>query len=409
MLQFPEFLEGLILSHLKKTYLKSNSSGRNSGFNEKDARFFSKGAARLSEAFTSERASLPSNYFNDPVLCSGYLVYFLPVNFLKIVRVMREIPADDLMNGQIRILDIGSGPGTNMLGMMHFFESQLESGKLKNISLDFTLIDQNFSILKTALLFHDAYRDHLQKRFPGFKSTCTIKNYDLRRGGVHRFLGSYKFHYITMSNVLNEFSDRGAQIKMVSELWNENLDAAKGKMVLIEPATKRVSRDLQAVRDAMVVETKKAYVLSPCLHQEICPLNLFNKRDWCHFYFTWKRPAFIERIDRLIGNKKDFLATAHLLLSKNPPKRLNAEPDQWRVISNVLPSRGKKEMILCGPLGRYHVTRLDRHRSATNHGFDGVQRGNRIRLKVKPAKPEFQVDGKYEIQEQDSVEVKERL
>src|SRR5690349_3720160 len=113
MLEFPAHLEKLILDYLKKAFLDPRKmKGAGESFNEKDFKYFSRGAGLLSEAYTVERETLPKNYFNDPVLRSGYLLYFLPVNYLKIIRIFEQFSPQELVSGKIRILDIGCGPGT---------------------------------------------------------------------------------------------------------------------------------------------------------------------------------------------------------------------------------------------------------------------------------------------------------
>jgi len=413
MLQFPKFLEDLLLDYLKQTYLpQKKRSSKKTTFNEKDFKFFAKGARLLSEAYTKDRGSLSVNYLNNPVYRSGYLLYFLPVNFLKVVRIFQELQKSELTSGNIRILDIGAGPGTAMLGMMAFYAEAIRQKKVKDAWLDFTLIDQNYSILKDALYFHQGYREHLASELKGFQSVCSVKNYDLRRGSLKRFLRNFRYHVIILGNVLNEFPNRDTQVEFIETIIKDHLEPKTGKLIIFEPALKKPSRDLQYVRDQIVVVKKQAFVYSPCLHQEICPLNLINKKDWCHFYYDWQRPKFIEKVDRLIGNKKNWLACSYLLLSKKERelKSLYRRPDQsWRVISNQMPSNGKRELILCGPPGRYRLTKLDKDTTSTNKMFNQVQRGDVVEMDVGAKGKAYRVDGEYRVEKKDSIKVLKKI
>lgn len=406
--QFPPILEAILLQHIKGTYAPTKGGPT---FTDQDIKYFAKGARLLSDAFTEDRNSLPVNYFNNPVLRSGYLLYFLPVNFLKIVRIMKEFSPQELTRGQIRILDLGAGPGTGMLGMMAFYAEMIRQKRIKDAWLDFTLIDQNYPVLKDAHSLHDAYKDHLEGQFAGFKSFCSVKNYDLRRGGLERFLRNFKYHVIILQNFLNEFHSHGDQLAIVSQLIKHHLEPKTGKLVIIEPALRNTARNLQTIRDQLVKEERLAHVHAPCLHQDVCPLNHFNQRDWCHFYLSWKCPNFIRKVDRLIGNKKDWLALSYLVLglAERDWQATFKRPEQtWRVISNLMPSKGKKEVVLCGPPGRYHLSRLDKDRSTANKEFAEIHRGDLAEFDAGAPKG-FRVDGESRVGRGEKIKILKRI
>lgn len=407
MNQFPPELEKIIHTYLKQTYLAGRfESKKATSFNDQDIRFFSKGTARLSEAFTSERGSLSKNYFNDPVLRSGYLFYFLPVNILKTASVLNELHPSELTTGKIRVLDLGSGPGTSTLGTMAYYAELLQSRKIKDAWLDFTLVDQNFSVLKDAKNLHDAYKNEL--KIKGFDSMISVKNYDLTRGGLKRFLRGFRFHLIIVSNLLNEWNDVKNKVAFIQSLMEEQLEK-NGKLIIIEPALQKTSRDLQLVRDEILAlnsERSERHVWAPCLHQQKCPLNAVNQRDWCHFYLPWRAPTFIEKADRLLGLNKQWLNCSYLILSKKPREAQKIIPNpqnSWRVISNPLPSKGKRELILCGPPGRYHLNRQDKDRSRLNLAMDEMRRGDLVEVDVK--RDGFDVDGAYRLSKEDKVRI----
>ena len=400
-------------------------------------KFFGRGGKILSDSFTEDRSSLPPNYLNDPVLRSGYLLYFLPVNFLKVHRILSEFSPDEMMTGKVRVLDVGSGPGTGMFSLMHWYASAIRSRQLKESSLDFTLIDRNFNILKDAKALHDLYRAELRAKFqskspPPFDSTCSPKNFDLKRGGIDRFLRGFRYHLIVVENLLNEFSDNAERAAFIETLIRDHLEPKKGKIVIVEPASRKTSRDLQVLRDELVVAKKSAFVHAPCLHQEVCPLNVANGRDWCHFYFDWEAPDFINKVDRLIGNRKEFLACSYLVLGREPrvskmdmvsPSTSSGQAlsnhgkgegegpprNIWRVISNPLPSKGKRELILCGPPGRYRVTRLDRDKGAPKAPFDRIGRGDLVEISAGERSDGYTVDGNIRLEKTDPVRLVGRL
>jgi hypothetical protein len=394
--------ERVLLSHIKKEYLpdkKKKSFGANP-FNDKDLQFFAKGAEKLSDYFTEERNALLPNYLNDPVLRSGYLLYFLPLNLSKAEHVVRTLPEDTLVSGKIRILDLASGPGTSSLGFMSAYADFVRQKKVKEVSLDFTLIDQNYHILQDAKMLHDAYRDGIKKNLKGFDSSLTSRAYDLRRPKLARTLGNFKYHYIFVSNFLNELSEREDILELVQDLVANHLDPQKGRLILIEPALRHPSRMLQWVRDSMIA--KGASVHAPCLHQSGCPLNVNNQRDWCHFYVPWEAPAFIQKTDKLIGNKNDWLKMSYMVLAPWALKTTH-EDTSWRVISNLMRSKGKKELVICGQHGRYQLHRQDKDRSATNFEVDSIQRGDVVSYGWDDFPQGYTAAGKRRIESEDVI------
>jgi hypothetical protein len=52
----------------------------------------------------------------------------------------------------------------------------------------------------------------------------------------------------------------------------------------------------------------------------------------------------------------------------------------YRVISNKLPSKGRQEILLCGPEGRVRVEVLDRDKHETGAAFMRTRRGDWVRF-----------------------------
>lgn len=91
--------------------------------------------ARLSNLLTRERETLPVAYLEDEGLRRAYALYFLPSNLYKIHTPLHELslhPSSLLSKQRLRILDIGSGPGTAILGVMDF-SLLMRSAQLLNL------------------------------------------------------------------------------------------------------------------------------------------------------------------------------------------------------------------------------------------------------------------------------------
>ncbi len=66
-------------------------------------------------------------------------------------------------------------------------------------------------------------------------------------------------------------------------------------------------------------------------------------------------------------------------------------------------SRGKTEIVLCGPSGRWHLTRLDKEESRSNAAFTKLRRGDLVYLSSLPSRA-FKHDGDLKIAKADAVE-----
>lgn len=328
--------------------------------------------ARLSSLFTKERGSLPAAYLREPGLRNAYLTYFLPPNFDKVGIPLRELalhPDKPLERERLQVLDLGSGPGTAILGIRQFF-----ARNRMRVRLECTAVDHVAENLQDAeVLFRE------QVGVAGVPATLTTVRSDIeaiaaRSGGP--------FDIIVLSNVLNELylrdEDRtGKRTALVGSVM-ENLLAPDGSCIIIEPALRETSRDLLMVRDSIVDRGFSVY--SPCLVQGHCPA-LVNPKDWCHEDRPWDPPEIIAEIDSRIGLRKDSLKFSYIVLRKDGRTLAdNCGPSSFRVVSEPLVSKGKRELYLCGREGRRLAMRLDKDAAPGNEAFAQLSRGDVVRI-----------------------------
>ncbi len=323
--------------------------------------------ARLSRLLTSERGSLPSAYLQDAGLREAYISYFLPPNIRKIGVPLRELslhPDGLLAKEKLRILDIGSGPGTASLGGMGFF-----SERDKAPALEFTAVDQVAENLMAAEGLFSA-----QQKETGANASLTT----IRSGieGVERLFNE-RFDLIIFSNVLNELflRDAGRIAKRIIML-NTVLDrllAEDGSAIIIEPALRETAREMLEVRDGIVGRGYNVY--SPCPAGGTCPA-LANPKDWCHEDVPWDPPELVKEIDALTGLRKDSLKFSYVVFRKDGRSLFDAcGNNAFRVVSEPLVSKGKMEFYVCGRSGRRLVTRLDKDSTSGNRAFETLRRG----------------------------------
>jgi len=324
--------------------------------------------ARLSRLLTKERGSLPAAYLRDPGLRKAYLTYFLPPNLDKIGVPLNELalhPAKLLAKERLQVLDLGSGPGTALLGIRRFFaRNRMEVG------LECTAVDQVGENLREAeVLFRE------QGGVAGVPATLTTVTSSIKAIAEH---SGGPFDIIVLSNVLNELylHEEDGVLKRTVLVGHilERLLAPDGSCIIIEPALRETARDLHMVRDGLVDAGHTVY--SPCLVKGHCPA-LVNPKDWCHEDRPWDPPEIIAEIDSRIGLRKDSLKFSYVVLRKDGRTLADAcSPDTYRVVSEPLVSKGKRDLNLCGREGRKLAARQDKDALPGNDAFAQLLRGD---------------------------------
>lgn len=361
------FIEGL-RTHIKNNYGPKSFVGK--PWTEFDTSYFAKGIVRLNDSFTLSRSEKSLNYFNDPIMRSGYLAYYLPVNAAKAASIfLKHLTAKDLPGDSqtLRIVDFGSGPLTQTLGFLFALEQMLARG---NCPLPKTVtvcaVEQNRRIIDEG---RTLIKNYLAASPLGTKIQLIIKPIT---ADLLRLRSGEPSDLLLFGNVLNEIPLRNEQNDLVFRLLN-HWSAPNSLILFLEPAAKKISRDLQNLRDALLEKTDLK-LLGPCLHHMTCPLNQVAKGDWCHFYQSWQAPLFIREFDRVTKLKKSVLMYSYLMF-KRGSEAAKYRSNQFVAISDLLISKGRQEIIGCGPAGRIRFVRSNRDRSEDNHGFDLINRG----------------------------------
>lgn len=326
----------------------------------------------LSRLFTKERIALNRSYLDDPSFASGYLEYFLPVNFAKVQVLLEEMP-DSERKEPFNVLDLGSGPGAGGLAVLDWWHRGNPGAEMSVVA-----VDASPTALRQVRLLWDGYC-----RTAGvMKASLEIREEDVeRKTWMEKVKPKAPFDLIILANCLNELYSRAkdliaARAALVAEMLP--ILASSGTLMIIEPALRETSRALHQVRDRLLQE-KRCTIYSPCLHENNCPA-LINPYDWCHEERAWEAPASIQEIDKQVGFIKDALKFSYLLLRKDGKKIADRRPDVYRVVSELREMKGEKRAWLCNSMGLQEVGRQDRLASPQNEAFDRWHRGAIVQI-----------------------------
>lgn len=321
----------------------------------------------LSQIYTRERSQLATQA--DPI--AGRLRFFLPRDLPKVEGPLADLSRQGLLPtaSTWRVLDLGAGLGTTTFGISAF-------AKRAGVqSLHVTAVEQDdigLRILESLArgCGHGVMSEH------SVPIKLRVDNSDMTTA-ADRHQGP--FDLIVMGLSLNElFNDRATIERRVAYLLRlRSLLSHDGSIILVEPALKTTSRDLQQVRGFL--QDRGAHIAAPCTHTEACPL-LRRDRDWCHQQLTVPLPAPLIPIAKQAGLRFERLTWAHLVIHAGPRPPSTSD---WRVVGGPIVSKGRVEWQVCGEPGLARIARLDRHKTP-EHPLNDVGRGALLQIDPMP-------------------------
>ncbi|MBI2964171.1 MAG: hypothetical protein HYY35_10490 [Deltaproteobacteria bacterium] len=332
----------------------------------------------LSDLFVG-RGDWQGDYGRSPALREAYLRYYLPVNVPKVRTPLAAWLAPDpgrFAGRTLRAIDLGSGPGSALLGLCDFVRGLPPPQRPQKLEL--VALDQSYENLKHAQALVGCF---------GARAGLAVEVQPLRldlvadRAELFPLAAAHgRFDLVLAANVLCEIA-RGsaAHVERAAALVSaaaEELLAARGALVIVEPGLRETARDLHRVRDRLL-RAGVLHVLAPCLHEAPCPA-LGADRDWCIADLAWEPPPAVRAIARRTGLRKDSLKFSYLLLARDPSRA--PAPTRWRVVSDVLELKGERRVYLCAD-GRWIVLgQLKRGRPPAGSDFARLRRGDLVEV-----------------------------
>lgn len=296
----------------------------------------------LADAYTVERAGPVALSFAEPRLRAAYLAHYGVRSFL----VARLIADSYQVDGRA-VLELGAGPGTAGLALVEACGS-------------WTAIDREPLLLDLA--------SALGRRLDVNPTTAAA-------AVAARRWGAGTPSVVLLANTLNEWSD---DVPARAALLQQLIDrlAPGGLLVVVEPAVRSVSRQLSALRDALIAAG--IGVAGPCTHLQPCPM-LQRRRDFCHGRQRLEVPPDLALLGQQAGHFDLADADFSTLVCGRPTTPRLAG---WRAVGDVQREKGRDRLFLCGSAGLIEVFALTGAGRPGRECLRSLRRGDVLALDV---------------------------
>jgi hypothetical protein len=346
-------LDEVVPSFVKDRFSPSEA-WKKKPFSKEDVNFFSKGLIELSDFFTVERTGtkLP-NYFTTARFRSSYFLYFFGLQGAKFLtlydRYPRAIDAairEARKTGVLRVVDVGSGPGTASLAFLVKVLDRLleEKSNLKKLPFSVSLhwIDHNEAILKDG----EALLGRILGLYPDLEGEIEAV-LETRPWWKHPRDFDFRASLVLFGNVLNEGSED-------PRIFQQGLapflrDPGGGGILLLEPAFKSAAQRIAQIRNEILASDSPLPLWGPCLHTGVCPLG--EGRDWCHFSVPTRLPGeFFRKFSIKLGGIRDWLKFSFVWIASSDSQKEATPPTGLvRIISDPLRTPRGLENQVCRP------------------------------------------------------------
>jgi ribosomal protein RSM22 (predicted rRNA methylase) len=313
------------------------------------------------------------------------LRFWFPRDLTKVARPVAElVRARALPPRPLRVLDLGAGLGATSLGLLRALAGRHPVASITAVDVDPAAL----ALLQR--VYTEAVGAGLLPGDVALRTQCL----DLAAPGAVESLPPNDLVLFGLAGVevTAHLADESARGDALAALYARALDRAApdGALLVLEPATRAVSRALHRARQRLL--DQGVTVFSPCPHAGPCPM-LARDRDWCHEDLDHVAlPPWAVPLAVAAGLRWEGPTWSYLVLRRDGITLRGALAETStlvRAVSRPLESKGKTELALCGDVGdgRTALRAMELHRDARHR--DGprladLTRGDLLRLAPGP-------------------------
>lgn len=355
------------------------NNGNSSSLNQKEYDAVSSALLKLQRGLTGKRELAGAGYMENRDFLGAYLLYYWPVTYTQVQMALKTTALNGLdfrqfnQKEELRILDLGSGPGPAGISLCDFFCN----GNVRKIHV--TAADFSAKALAMAeKIYREDFKDAVvtvKKVVSNFENNSLEKSLAFSNSSNDK-----KFDLIVMSHALNELwkEEKSACEKRKSFLDQVcNFLSDDGILFLMEPALLKTSRALIELRNYLV--EKNFFAVSPCCGKEKCPVLADGENITCHGEYSWKPLPLVDEIARRAKLERNSVKMTFFVFRKNALEKV--EKNIYTVVSEgMLNKSGRIRFLLCDGKKRIACSAKKDDLHAKETGFFDLKRYDKIIL-----------------------------
>jgi hypothetical protein len=258
----------------------------------------------------------------------AYLVYYSPLNALRLSSVFQECLRLGFFDAQEEILDYGAGLGS---------------------------VTWAWDALPVELTAHIRMTAYEQEPHP--EAQKLARTVDEVRSTLHGNQSPPYRRTVSNPDRKQNYSTATLSYSLIESGTLPAVALNADKIIIVEPSTRLQGRKLMELRQNMIDQGRSVW--APCVHQDQCPLLISSEKDWCHDRIHFKPPIWFLNLEDLLPMKNQTLTFSYLCLSRK--KRPQGAAPEIRVVGDLLVENGKRRQLICQNSSRVFLTWMDRH------------------------------------------------
>lgn len=298
----------------------------NEGLSLTDAADLAQCVKRLSDHYIQNpKAKTP---WNEKWARVAYAAYYLPLNYVRVLRVAEKCQERNFFEGIEHLVDFGAGLATATASLQSYLPNLSRRILIESSSHPAAMIENRWAELETSGAKLRWEKNHTENMINFPEKSLAVFSYSL------------------------------TELEQIPE-WALPVEA----LLIIEPATQEDGRRVLGWRNELLAQGFRAY--APCTHQNGCPLLLESNSDWCHDRVHVQMPKWFEKMEEFLPIKNKTLTVTYLAVRKKEPTPVAA--GMGRLTGDLLKENGKDRQLICLDSKRQYLSWMHRHGKHREH------------------------------------------